>query len=70
MYQFITYSFQYSLKIINIYSIPPTHANDYNVWGVSVAEAELDILTGQHKIRRVDILQDTGVRLENLFVTS
>ena len=44
------------------HSVPPTHANDYNVWGVSVAEAELDILTGQHKIRRVDILQDTGVR--------
>jgi len=52
-----------NVDLIASYTVPPTHANDYNVWGVSVAEAELDILTGQHKIKRVDILQDTGVSM-------
>ncbi|CAB3227915.1 unnamed protein product [Arctia plantaginis] len=32
----------------------------YQVYGVTVAEVEIDVLTGEHEILRVDILQDVG----------
>ncbi|KOB76483.1 Aldehyde oxidase AOX1 [Operophtera brumata] len=32
----------------------------YNVYAVGVIEVELDILSGNHDVRRVDILEDTG----------
>lgn len=36
------------------------YINDYNVYGVTLAEIEIDVLTGEHEILRVDILQDVG----------
>ncbi|PZC72657.1 hypothetical protein B5X24_HaOG210768 [Helicoverpa armigera] len=33
---------------------------DYNIYGVTVAEVEIDVLTGESEILRVDILQDVG----------
>ncbi|KAJ2951519.1 hypothetical protein O0L34_g13669 [Tuta absoluta] len=37
-----------------------TSPNVYNICGVALAEVEVDVLTGQFEIRRVDILQDVG----------
>ncbi|XP_043496073.1 indole-3-acetaldehyde oxidase-like [Polistes fuscatus] len=35
----------------------------YKIYGVTIAEVEIDVLTGQHLIQRVDLLEDTGVSL-------
>ena len=35
----------------------------HSVYGATVSEVEIDVLTGQHLIRRVDILADTGISL-------
>ncbi|XP_017144225.2 indole-3-acetaldehyde oxidase [Drosophila miranda] len=35
----------------------------YSIFGLSLSELELDILTGNHLIRRVDILEDAGESL-------
>ncbi|XP_013191578.1 uncharacterized protein LOC106135750 isoform X1 [Amyelois transitella] len=37
-----------------------TDAQVYNIYGVAFAEVEVDVLTGESEIRRVDILQDVG----------
>ncbi|XP_044314571.1 indole-3-acetaldehyde oxidase [Drosophila rhopaloa] len=36
---------------------------NYNIYGLSLTELEVDILTGNHLIRRVDILEDAGESL-------
>ncbi|KAL7291951.1 hypothetical protein TKK_0014241 [Trichogramma kaykai] len=36
---------------------------NYPIYGVTVSEVEIDVLTGQHLISRVDILEDAGVSL-------
>ncbi|XP_052742309.1 uncharacterized protein LOC112054760 [Bicyclus anynana] len=32
----------------------------YNIYGVALAETEIDVLTGEYQLRQVDILQDVG----------
>ncbi|XP_013162269.1 PREDICTED: indole-3-acetaldehyde oxidase-like [Papilio xuthus] len=34
---------------------------DYNIYGVAVTEVEVDILTGQSEVIRVDLLEDAGI---------
>ncbi|XP_018394483.1 PREDICTED: indole-3-acetaldehyde oxidase-like [Cyphomyrmex costatus] len=49
------------------YMVPTGPTKDelkpYNIYGVTIAEVEIDVLTGQHIIRRVDLMEDAGVSL-------
>lgn len=36
---------------------------NYNIYGLSLTELEVDILTGNHLVKRVDILEDAGESL-------
>ncbi|KOB71901.1 Aldehyde oxidase, partial [Operophtera brumata] len=42
---------------------PSDNLQDYTVYGVCAAEVELDVLTGSHQLRRVDLLEDTGISI-------
>ena len=33
----------------------------YNIWGVAVTEVEVDILTGEMRTVRVDLVEDAGL---------
>jgi xanthine dehydrogenase molybdopterin-binding subunit B len=35
--------------------------SNYSVWGVVVTEVEVDILTGETRVVRVDLLEDAGL---------
>lgn len=35
----------------------------YKIYGVTIAEVEIDLLTGQHTVNRVDIMEDAGMSL-------
>uniref|UniRef100_A0A8D8U4Z5 Xanthine dehydrogenase n=2 Tax=Cacopsylla melanoneura TaxID=428564 RepID=A0A8D8U4Z5_9HEMI len=39
----------------------PDQTKPYSVLSAAITEIELDILTGQHQVTRVDILQDAGI---------
>ncbi|KAJ8720087.1 hypothetical protein PYW07_012130 [Mythimna separata] len=42
------------------YAFDPHDVKNYNLYAVTLMEVEVDILTGNHDIKRVDVLQDTG----------
>ncbi|KAJ8720015.1 hypothetical protein PYW07_012058 [Mythimna separata] len=52
---------------INLQATYMMSANDglvgYDVYGVGAVEVELDVLTGTHLVRRLDLLEDTGVSM-------
>lgn len=59
------FSLLIQIIIINLsFSVRPTteFKSRYNAYAAAITEAEVDILTGQSQIRRVDILYDCGER--------
>lgn len=59
------FSLLIQIIIINLsLSVRPTteFKSRYNAYAAAITEAEVDILTGQSQIRRVDILYDCGER--------
>lgn len=49
-----------TLQAVASFSNSEGETKPYNVYAVGVLEVEVDILTGNHEIHRVDILEDTG----------
>ncbi|XP_015110495.1 indole-3-acetaldehyde oxidase [Diachasma alloeum] len=43
--------------------LPADMSKAYPIYGVIVNEVEIDVLTGQHLIRRVDVMEDVGVSM-------
>ena len=50
------------LLCIYYYRFNDVSTMEYQVFGAAMAEAEVDLLTGQHKINRVDVVIDLGER--------
>lgn len=56
-------------KLIDLsakYLYKVTDLKTYVTWGISCAEIETDLLTGNIQLRRVDILEDTGESMSPL----
>ncbi|KAH8358794.1 hypothetical protein KR093_002517 [Drosophila rubida] len=56
-------AFMQSISLIATESYVKGDQPNYSIFGLSLSELELDILTGNHLIRRVDILEDAGESL-------
>uniref|UniRef100_A0A1L8DXU8 Indole-3-acetaldehyde oxidase n=2 Tax=Nyssomyia neivai TaxID=330878 RepID=A0A1L8DXU8_9DIPT len=52
-----------SIDLTASYLYKKDDLTNYDIWGVSCAEIEIDTLTGMFQLRRVDILEDTGESL-------
>ncbi|XP_034488432.1 aldehyde oxidase 4 [Drosophila innubila] len=61
--QVVEAAFNQSISLIATESFKMGDQPNYSVFGLSLSELELDILTGNHLIRRVDILEDAGESL-------
>ena len=51
---------------MHFYRYAPTQDDTlkpYKIYGATIAEVEIDLLTGQHIIRRVDLMEDVGISL-------
>lgn len=58
--------FEKCLDLTAVYTYKVTELETYTTWGVSSAEVEVDVLTGNLILKRVDILEDTGESLSPL----
>ncbi|KAH8311386.1 hypothetical protein KR044_006006 [Drosophila immigrans] len=56
-------AFMQSISLIASEAYKTGDQQNYSIFGLSLIELELDILTGNHLIRRVDILEDAGESL-------
>ncbi|XP_001990519.2 aldehyde oxidase 4 [Drosophila grimshawi] len=61
--QVVEAAFTQSISLIATESFKRGDQSNYSIFGLSLSELELDILTGNHLIRRVDILEDAGESL-------
>lgn len=64
--QLIRKAYASSVDLCAHYMFKPVDITPYLIWGVTIAEVEVDMLTGNHQLIRVDILEDTGESLSPL----
>ena len=58
--ELISKAFEKNVDLAATYMFKPTDIKDYNIWGASCCEIEVDVLTGNIQLRRVDIMEDVG----------
>ncbi|XP_059612739.1 uncharacterized protein LOC132259203 [Phlebotomus argentipes] len=61
--ELVTTAYERDISLSVLVSDNESHHLSYNVYGVSCAEVEVDMLTGDFLLRRVDISQDVGESL-------
>uniref|UniRef100_A0A182JFA6 Indole-3-acetaldehyde oxidase n=1 Tax=Anopheles atroparvus TaxID=41427 RepID=A0A182JFA6_ANOAO len=58
--------YQRSINLTASYNAKSTDLTNYTVWALCATELEVDLLTGQVQLQRVDILEDTGESMNPL----
>ncbi|XP_063699693.1 uncharacterized protein LOC134830217 [Culicoides brevitarsis] len=58
--ELIQIAYDANVDLVCSYIFKNTDVQPYIIWGLSCAEIEIDLLTGNYMLRRVDILEDTG----------
>lgn len=58
--ELIEKAFEKNIDLAAIYMYKPADLKDYNVWAAACCEVEVDLLTGNIQLRRVDITEDVG----------
>ncbi|XP_043236080.1 indole-3-acetaldehyde oxidase-like isoform X1 [Amphibalanus amphitrite] len=48
---------------LTAHTLQPPLESGYSVWGLTAAEVELDVLTGEYRFNRVDVYEDAGQSL-------
>lgn len=58
--QLIDKAFEKHIDLAATYMYKAPDLKEYDIWGASCCEAEVDLLTGNIQLKRVDILEDVG----------
>jgi xanthine dehydrogenase/oxidase len=58
--QTIDEAFKLNVALSASYMYKAPDLKDYDIWAASCAEVEVDLLTGNFQVKRVDILEDVG----------
>ncbi|XP_028167400.1 xanthine dehydrogenase-like [Ostrinia furnacalis] len=58
--EIITAAYNQGIDLQSHGFVNSSDAQNYNIYGVCFAEVEVDILTGEHEVLRVDLLEDVG----------
>jgi len=61
--QLIDKAFEKNVDLLANFMYRPEDLKDYDIWAAACCEIEVDLLTGNIQLRRVDILEDTGESL-------
>lgn len=56
-------AFDKQIDLCETYMFKPSDLQEYNIWAASCCEIEVDLLTGNIQILRVDIMEDVGESL-------
>lgn len=58
--ELIAKAYEKNVDLAATYMFKPSDVKDYDLWAASCCEVEVDLLTGNIQLRRVDIVEDVG----------
>lgn len=59
-------AYQNQIGLSVLHTVKATDLQPYEVWGLTCAEVEIDVLTGNIQLSRVDLLEDAGESINPL----